>query len=289
MTTTGDGAFFAIVFMTGGVLLTVLFFGAAALVVVGHFKPSVRMRRAGWIALAIWSLPAAIWCYYLLTFTERDQYRTLSEPEVVYGVPLPAGALVNFRKWARRVQWANLPAPQIIQGVEYVSQVNLCGRNVCSGTLARDQDIQGLPCRAQTVVSFSETTGRLTECNLARPLLRHRVTWPAGTVVRIGSDQGDSYLPDQGAPPIRVGALLVHSGLMIRLTNAGRIRELDRNFSRAAADTYLEVGDIILQSDAYHFHPDGTIQGAVLARDAVINGKPMKAGEPVVIHQPDHR
>jgi hypothetical protein len=61
MIATGDAAFFAIAFMAGGVFLTLMFFAAAALVVVGHFKPSARMRRAGWIVLAVWLLPAAIW------------------------------------------------------------------------------------------------------------------------------------------------------------------------------------------------------------------------------------
>jgi hypothetical protein len=89
----------------------------------------------------------------------------------VYGVPLPAGAQVNFRKWARRVQWATLPEPQTIQGVEYSVQVNFCGGHVCSGTLAREQDIEGLPCRAQTDALFSVATG-LTQCTLARPFLQ---------------------------------------------------------------------------------------------------------------------
>ncbi len=283
MIATGDAAFFAIAFMTVGVLLTVVFFAAAALIVVGHFKPSAKLRRAGWIVLAIWLLPAAIWCYYLVVLTDHDRYRTLSKPEIMYGVPLPAGALVNYRRWARQVQWATFTTPQNIQGVEYTLQVNFCGRRVCRGTLARDQDIDGLPCRAQTDVIYSQSTGRLSECTLAHPFVRQGVTWPAGTTVRIGTDPCDSYLPPAGADPLNVTGLLVHSGLIVWLTPEGRIRELDRNSSRADADTLVEVNDILLKSEAYRFDPDGTIYGAVLARDAGINGKPMKAGDAVVI------
>ena len=283
MITTGGAALFAIAFMAAGVLLTVVFFAAAALVVVGHFKPSRKMQRAGWIVLAVWFLPAAWWTYYLQTLTEHDQYRVLSKPEVVYGVALPAGAQVNYRKWARRVQSASFRTPQTIQGVEYVDQVSFCGRRVCSGTLARDQEIQRLPCRAQTVVAYSETTGRLAECTLARPFARQGVTWPAGTNVRIGSVQGDSYLPPAGAEPIHFAGLLVHWGLIVSLTPEGRIRELDRNQSLPGADTRLEVGSIILESDQYRFATDGTIHGGVLATDAVIDGKLLKAGGSVVI------
>jgi len=286
MIPTGGAAVFAIVFMAAGVLLTVVFFAAVALVVVGHFKPSRRMQRAGWIVLAVLFLPAACWTYYLQTLTERDQYRILSKPEVVYGVPLPAGAQVNFRWWARRVQWVTFPTPQVIQGVQYQDQVNFCDRRVCSGTLARDQEIQGLPCRAQTVVSYSEITGRLTECTLAQPFIRQGVTWPAGTTVRIGSDRGDSYLPPAGAEPIHVTGLLVHWGLIVWLTPEGHIRELERNQSLPGADTFLQVGEIILKSDQYRFGQDGTIYGGTLALPAVINGKPQKAGDHVAIPVP---
>jgi hypothetical protein len=283
MIPTGGAAAFAIVFMASGVLLTVAFFAAAALLVVGHFKPSRRMQRAGWIVLAVLFLPAAPWTYYLQILTEHDQYRILSKPEVLYGVPLPAGAQVNYRWWAHRVQWAIFRTPQIIQGVKYQDQVNFCGRRVCSGTLAGDQEIQGLPCRAQTVVDYAETTGRLTECTLAHPFVRQGVTWPPGTTVRIGSDRGDSYLPPAGADPIHITGLLVHWGLIVRLTPEGRIRELDRNQSLPDADTTLQAGDIILRSDQFRFGPDGTIYGGTLAEAAVINGKPVKAGDPVVI------
>ena len=168
MIATGGTAIFAIALMACGVLLTVMFFVAGALIVVGHFKPSPAMRRAGWIVFAVWAIPAAAWTYYLQVVTEHDQYRTLTQPEVIYGVQLPAGAVVNFRRWARRVQWANLRTPAMIQGVEYVRQVNFCGKRVCSGTLARDQEIEGLPCRAQTEINYSETTGHLGGCTLAR-------------------------------------------------------------------------------------------------------------------------
>ena len=233
-----------------------------------------------------WLLPSACWTYYLQTLTEHDQYRILANPEVVYGVPLPAGAQVNYRRWARRVQWAVFRSPQTLQGVEYVDQVNFCGKRVCSGTLARDQEIQGLPCRAQTVVDYSQIDGRVTECTLAQPFVRQGVTWPTGTTVRIGSGRGDSYLPPAGADPIRITGLLVHCGLIVWLTPEGRIRELDRNQSLADADTRVEVGDIILKSDQYRFLPDGTIHGGVLAQDAVIDGKPKKSGDPVVIPAP---
>ena len=288
MIPTGGDALFAIAFMAVGVLLTVVFFAAGALVVVGHFKPSRRLQHAGFIVLAVWFLPAVCWTYYLQTLIEHDQYRVLSKPEVVYGVPLPAGAQLDYRKWARRLQWVIFRAPQSIQGVEYVDQVNFCGQRVCSGTLARDQEIQGLPCRAQTVADYSETTGHLTECTLAHSFVRQGVTWSTGTTLRIGSDKNDSYLLPAGTDPIRVNGLLVHWGLIVWLTPDGRIRELDRNQSLPDADTRLEAGSIQLKSDQYRFGLDGTIHGGILAQDAVIDGKPRKAGDPVVIQGASH-
>jgi hypothetical protein len=281
----GGAAIFAMIFMAGGVLLTVVFFAAGALVVVGHFKPSKELQRAGFIVLAIWFLPALAWTYYLQTLTEHDQYRLLSRPEVVYGVPLPAGAQVNYRWWARRVQWVIFRTPQTIHGVEYQDQVNFCGQRVCSGTLARDQEIEGLPCRAQTVIYYSALTGSLTECTLSRAFVRQGVNWPTGTTIRVGSD---SYLPPAGADPIRVHGLMVHWGLIVWLTHEGRIRELDRNQSLPGADTRLEVGSVQLVSDQYRILPDGTIHGGTLAQDAIINGKPVNAGDPVVIPNASH-
>src|SRR5271168_3007886 len=128
MTTSDGSAMFTIVFMSAGVLLTPIIFVAAALVVVGHFKPSRKMQRAGYIVAAIWLLPAAYWTYYLQIFTEQDGYRVLSTPEVVYGISLPAGAQISYRRWARRLLWANFRTPQTIQGVEYVNQVNFCNQ-----------------------------------------------------------------------------------------------------------------------------------------------------------------
>jgi hypothetical protein len=178
---------FTIAFMSAGVLLTPIFFVAAALVVVGRFKPSRKMQRTGYIVAAVWLLPAACWTYYLQILIEPDRYRVLSKPEVVYGVSLPTGAQVSYRRWARRLQWVNFRTPQTIQGVEYVDQVNFCNQHVCSGTLARDQDIQGIPCR-QAPIQFSPTTAHLTECTLSRPFVQDGLTFLAGTPIRIGPD-----------------------------------------------------------------------------------------------------
>lgn len=270
--------------MAIGVLLTVTLFAGAALIVVGHFKPSRRMQRAGWMVVIVWLLPAVPWAYYLQVLTEQDRYRTLSESTVLYGVPLPAGAQVNYRRWARRVQWANLPAPQTIDGVDYAVQVNFCGRRVCSGTLARDQEIQGLPCRAQTEVRYSEQSGAVTGCTFARPFSQQGVTWPAGTALAIGS--ANSYVLPEGAAPVAIQGLLVHSGLIVELTPGGRIAEIHRNQLRPRADTLLESAAILLKSEEYRFGPDGNILGGVLARDAVIGGKLTRAGEPVTLPQP---
>ena len=179
-------AMFTIVFMSAGVLLTPVIFVAAALIVVGRFKPSRKMQRAGYIVAAIWLLPAACWTYYLQIFTEQDRYRVLSKTEVVYGISLPAGAQISYRRWARRLLWVNFRTPQTIQDVEYVNQVNFCDRHVCSGTLARDQEIEGIPCRAQTEIQFSPTTTHLTECTLSHQLIQGGLTFPAGTPIRIG-------------------------------------------------------------------------------------------------------
>jgi len=284
MTPTGDAAIYAIAFIGAGVFLTVTFFVAAALIVVGHCKPSRRMQRAGGMVLAAWALPAAAWTYHLQVLTEQDQYRTLSKPETVYGVPLPAGTQVNYHRWARRVQWVILHTPQAIEGVDYIGQVDFCGKRVCSGILARNQDIQDIPCRAQTEVHFAEKTSDLTSCTLARQLTKQGVTWPAGTIVVIGSNP--SYELPEGAEPVRVAGLLVHSGLIVQFGPNGKIAEIRGNQSRPNADTVVEAGDIILTSDRYLFLSDGTVRGGTLARDAVINGKPTRAGEPVVLNQP---
>jgi hypothetical protein len=87
---------------------------------------------------------------------------------------------------------------------------------------------------------------------------------------------------------VLVTGLLVHSGLVVEFTTGGQLSEIHRDQSQRGADTRLEIGGILLKSDQYRFESDGTIQGGVLARDAVINGQPMKAGDPVVIPIPGH-
>ena len=188
-----------IMFMSAGAVLTVLFFVVLALVVVGYFKPSPTLRRAGWVMLGIWIVPAAVWSYYLMTLVERDQYRTLTKAEVVYGIPLPAGSRVNYHRWARAVQWATLPVPQMIQGIDYKVQVTVCGGRVCGGTLARDQEIQGIPCLGGTEVKYSDRTGRLIDFTVAGPWEQRGVTWPAGTEVTTGPDSGHAgaFRPDR--------------------------------------------------------------------------------------------
>ncbi|HLK17551.1 MAG TPA: hypothetical protein VKT81_01310 [Bryobacteraceae bacterium] len=181
-----SSALTTIMFMSAGVLLTPIIFVAGALVVVGHYKPSRRMQRAGWIVAAVWLAPAMVWLYYLQSFIEQDQYRTLSRPEVVYGVPLPAGTQISYRRWAKRLQWANFQTPQTIQGVEYINQLDFCNQRPCSGTLASDQEIEGIPCRARSAIKFSPETGRLFECTLARDITRDSHRFSAGTVIRIG-------------------------------------------------------------------------------------------------------
>ena len=77
------GTSFVIAFMALGCFLTVIFFVAMALVVVGHFKPSARMQRAGWMVLAVWVIPAAIWLYYLgVVIRSRPDLRSSSEQEI---------------------------------------------------------------------------------------------------------------------------------------------------------------------------------------------------------------
>jgi hypothetical protein len=284
MTPTGDAAIYAIAFMAAGVFLTVAFFVGAALIVVGHFKPSRRLQRAGGMVLATWALPAAAWTYHLQVLTEKDQYLTLSKPETVYGVPLPAGTQVNYHRWARRVQWVILHTPQTIQDVDYIGQVDFCGKRVCSGILARNQDIQDIPCHAQAEVHFAEKTSDLTSCTLARQFTRQGVAWPARTVVVVGPNP--SYQLPQGAEPVSVAGVLVHSGLIVQFGPNGKVTEIRRNRSRPNVDTLLEAGDILLKSDQYRFLSDGTIRGGILVRDAIIKGKPTKAGEPVILNQP---
>jgi hypothetical protein len=87
----------------------------------------------------------------------------------------------------------------------------------------------------------------------------------------------------EAAAPVRAGGLLVHSGLIVWFSRDGRIIEIDRNQARAGPDTRLEIGDVVLKSEAYRFDQDGTIRGGVLEHDAMVNGKLTKAGEPVVI------
>jgi hypothetical protein len=287
----GGAVLFAILFVLAAALLAASFLAGAVLVLVGSLKrDGERVRRVGWIVLGVWLVPASAWGYYWLVATERDRYRTLTKAEVMYGVPLPAGAQVNFRKLARRVQWATLPVPQTIHGVEYTAQVNFCGGHVCRGTLARDQDIEGFPCRAQGEVFFSETTGHIDGCTLARAFVSRGATWPPGTVVRTTFEAEGGYAPPEGAAPVRIGGLLVHSGLIVRFTREGRVGDMYRNPAHHHPDTRLEIGDIVLelQNSVYDVANDGSIHGGVLAGAAVVDGKPMNAGDRVVIPAGGH-
>ena len=158
----GGAVVFGVLFVLTGLFLAASFLVAIVLTLLGRS----RLRRVGLIWLGLCIPPGAVWSYLFLRIQERDRYMTLTNSEVVYGIPLPAGTQVNYRKWSRRVQWVVLGSPQVIDGVEYTGQVTFRGRRVLSGTLARDQQIQGVPCRARSHARFAEEDGRLLGCSL---------------------------------------------------------------------------------------------------------------------------
>lgn len=248
----GEGAavFFLLLL---GIAFAIQFLFAAALITTATIKRWKPVRIAGWIVLATCVPVGFVWV---------DSYRSLERG---------------------REHWITLAAPKTIDGVEYVGKLVFLDGRVSTGTLARNQDVQGIRCLAKTEVHYTRKSGHLEECTLAGPVSRQGAVWPTGTILWITADYGSTYTLPAGADPVRIEALIVHPGLTIRFDPRGRLAELSHNWAIHNADTLLEVGDFLLKGEYYTFDPDGAIHGGYLVRAAVVNGKAMKAGTEVVL------
>jgi hypothetical protein len=127
-------------------------------------------------ALIALPFPAAAALFVHQKRDARRYWRTLDRDQIVAGLPLPARSRIRFAERAHaRVVSIDLPQETAIRGPQLIGRLMRWDRwndigPVWSGTLAADQWIDGLPCRAGHVAfeSLQPCLMRMASCRDAR-------------------------------------------------------------------------------------------------------------------------
>ena len=195
-----------------------------ALIALGFWfrhRSAIAARIIAGVAVSLWAISAVPYCYYfggenVFRAQLRSRQETLRAATTIAGIQLPAGTLVTYASNARDViESLELQQEASIYGVPLTGLVNFdAGRPDGYVTLARDAEIDEVPCAAQENVQLKR--GTLDTCTLSHPARIHGipcrgevslsndrvgcllasdnqrfgVTWRAGTGVTIAKNEG---------------------------------------------------------------------------------------------------
>jgi hypothetical protein len=214
-----------------------------------------RRSRAAWIVASIIAVPWCVSAGTMLIFWidaarsdaasvayDRAHRHTLSSDTIVSGMQLPAGTVVvtDDRFHISRLE---LSKPTVLFGVPLTGAAGLRDAKLDgSQTLQHDATIDGLPCAADSDVSFDGghlTDCRLTRpstiggvpcrgyvtihanflgCELAKPYRRYGATWYEGTDVR-GNDDYMTFTIGSHTPSLRVYGSTLPQGTIVVYRN----------------------------------------------------------------------
>jgi hypothetical protein len=115
---------------------------------------------------------------------------TLSAPQVIDGLQLPAGTKVHWYDDEHTdVVSVDLPAPIRLLGIKLVGHIGHTDQQSWSATLAQPSLIDGWPCDKGKVTL--SRTWRLQRCILASDHTKHRRVFPAGTEADLTPEKGE--------------------------------------------------------------------------------------------------
>ncbi len=267
---------------------------AAALLLLGwHAGPGVlRWTCFGAGALLMLPFAMASLMYMLQSIEEARRWRTLADAEVIAGLALPAGSRIRFADKANtNLISVDLPGATEILGIRMVGRLMHYDKwddvgPVWGGTLAGDQTVKGIPCRAGyfTFDKFGtifDADGTVHKFGLAADHGFFGLNFPRGTAIRRGSAMRSwsFMLPADREIYVPVLAATAPGGVTLTIANDGRLDSIGSGHGQI-----ITVRGLPLSSTDFRLHDDQVI--AVLAAPSLVGGEMLPAGTSVLLDLP---
>jgi hypothetical protein len=230
--------------------------------------------------------------YLLQSIEEARRWRTLANPETIAGVALPAGSRLGFAdKTHTKLISIDLPDTTDILGIQLVGRLTRYETwddigPVWSGTLAEDQMVNGVPCRAGyfTFDKFGtifDTSGSVHKFGLAAPHGFFGLHFPEGTAVRRGSPtrSWSFLLPADSEMYIPALATTLPGGVTLDIADDGRLESIGSGHGQI-----ITVRGLPLSSSDFRLHDSQII--AELAKPSLVAGETWPAGTSILLDLP---
>jgi hypothetical protein len=269
---------------------------ALALLLFGWFG-SAWLGGLRWIALGTGTLLAlpflmAGLMYLLQSIKATRTWRTLAQSEEIVGVELPAGSRMRFADKAHtKLISVDLPDVTKILGIRLVGQLarhetwDHAGP-AWGGTLAEDQTVNGIPCRAGyfTFDKFGtifDDHGVVHKFGLAADHQFFGLNFPKGTAIRRGSaaQPWSFLLPADKEMDIPLLATTVPPGVTLSIADDGRLESIGSGHGQV-----ITVRGLPLSSGDFRLHNNQII--SELAEPAVVAGETWPAGTGILVDLP---
>jgi hypothetical protein len=217
------------------------------------------------------------------------RWRTLDHAETVANVVLPARSRIRFADKAHtEFISVDLPGVTEIMGIRFAGHLTRYDAwddvgPVWSGTLADDQVVNGIPCRAGyfTFDKFGtifDTTGTVHKFGLAASHDFFGLHFPRGTAIRRGSATRpwSFLLPADSGMDIPVLATTAPPGVTLHVADDGRLEGIGSGHGQT-----IIVHGLPLSTGDFRLHDDQVI--AALAEPSLVGGEMLPAGTSVLV------
>ena len=266
----------------------------AVLLAIADWYGATWPSQARWamvVAVAVLALPFAVMAVALIVRNRREAacWRTLGRDETVFGLNLPAGSRLRFAEATHtRLISIDLPHATDIVGIRMAGTLTWHDKwrhvsKAWSGTLAEDQCLDSLPCRAGTVgfdrdYTVFDTNGVVQRFMLAAAHELLGLELPPGTMVTRGDDQRPwiLQLPADAGADIPALATTAPAGVTLSVSADGRLRQIDSGHGQT-----IVVRGVSLNSRNFHVRGEQVI--SELAAPFLIAGEMQPAGRSVLI------
>jgi len=269
---------------------------AAALLLAGWFGAGslggFRWVVFGGAALLALPFPLAGVMYLVQTAVAATFWRTLDREETIAGVQFPAGSRIRFADKAHsELISVDLPHATEILGMRLVGRLARYERwddvgPVWSGTLAEDQHVNGIPCRAgyfsfDKFGTIFDIHGTVHRFGLAAAHEFFGLQFPPGTTVGRGNAKRVWHflLPADMGVHIPALATTAPPGVTLDIADDGRLDKLDSGHGQ----TIIVHG---LPLNSQHFRLQGEQVASQLAEPFFVAGAMRPAGTGIVVDLP---
>lgn len=275
-------------FVFAGVHLWYLTVPAAAALLLAGWYGGYWLGEFRWVAFGVAAFlalpfPTAALMYVLQTINAATFWRTLDRDETVVGAQLPAGSRIHFADRAHTdLISVDLPRATEILGVRLVGRLIRCEKwddvgPVWGGTLAEDQRLNDIPCRAGYFAfdkfgTVFDTRGTVHRFGLASPHEFFGLEFPPGTTVGRGNANRPWHflLPADMGVHIPALATTAPPGVTLTIANDGCLEKIDSGHGQTIIVCGLPLnskqfrlqGDQVVSQLAEPFFIDGAMQPA---------------------------